>query len=219
MNVQGIETLGGIMTNISILGSCWWPNSASRSRSTRGERELVKDNNKLLGNFNLVDIPPAPKGVPQIEITFHYQCGWCCRRFWLTWILTSFLSAMNEFKDQLDAAEKNKVTKVARRASWTHKSGDASGTADINSGKDQRNMNRITWSLPKGLREACCWGILRPRDQDYIRFLFSSCSHKYAHAPLRRGLIIELSPTSVRAWDASQCIRRASELFRRIKST
>ena len=99
---------------------------------------------------------------------------------------------------QLDATEKNKVTKVARRASWTHKSGDASGTADINSKKDQRNMNRITWSLPKGLREACCWGILRPRDQDYIRFSFSSCSHKYAHAPFCRGLIIEPSLTSVR---------------------
>ncbi|KAH7907200.1 heat shock protein 70kD, peptide-binding domain-containing protein [Hygrophoropsis aurantiaca] len=35
----------------------------------QGERELVHDN-KLLGNFNLVNIPPAPKDVPQIEITF-----------------------------------------------------------------------------------------------------------------------------------------------------
>lgn len=35
----------------------------------QGERELVKDN-KMLGNFNLVGIPPAPKGVPQIDITF-----------------------------------------------------------------------------------------------------------------------------------------------------
>ena len=35
----------------------------------QGERELVKDN-KLLGNFQLTGIPPAPKGVPQIEVTF-----------------------------------------------------------------------------------------------------------------------------------------------------
>lgn len=35
----------------------------------QGERELVRDN-KLLGSFGLVGIPPAPKGVPQIEITF-----------------------------------------------------------------------------------------------------------------------------------------------------
>ena len=35
----------------------------------QGERELVRDN-KLLGNFNLVGIAPAPKGIPQIDITF-----------------------------------------------------------------------------------------------------------------------------------------------------
>ena len=35
----------------------------------QGERELVRDN-KLLGNFNLIGISPAPKGVPQIEVTF-----------------------------------------------------------------------------------------------------------------------------------------------------
>ena len=40
--------------------------------------ELVRDN-KLLGNFNLVGIPPAPKGVPQIEITFDIDAGKCCR--------------------------------------------------------------------------------------------------------------------------------------------
>jgi len=42
----------------------------------QGERELVRDN-KLLGNFNLVGIPPAPKGVPQIEITFDIDAGKC----------------------------------------------------------------------------------------------------------------------------------------------
>lgn len=62
----------------------------------QGERELVRDN-KLLGNFNLVGIPPAPKGVPQIEITFDIDAGkkfnylfsvsnrpvirWYCQRF------------------------------------------------------------------------------------------------------------------------------------------
>lgn len=35
----------------------------------QGERELVRDN-KMLGNFQLVGIPPAPKGIPQIEVTF-----------------------------------------------------------------------------------------------------------------------------------------------------
>ena len=40
----------------------------------QGERELVRDN-KLLGDFNLVGVPPAPKGVPQIEITFDIDAG------------------------------------------------------------------------------------------------------------------------------------------------
>ena len=46
----------------------------------QGERELVRDN-KLLGNFNLVGIPPAPKGVPQIEITFDIDAGESCANF------------------------------------------------------------------------------------------------------------------------------------------
>ncbi|KZT58706.1 heat shock protein [Calocera cornea HHB12733] len=77
----GIETLGGIMTKL-IMRNTTIPTKKSQTFSTaadgqtaievkiyQGERELVRDN-KLLGNFNLVGIPPAPKGVPQIEITF-----------------------------------------------------------------------------------------------------------------------------------------------------
>lgn len=77
----GIETLGGIMTKL-IQRNTIIPTKKSQVFSTaadgqtaievkiyQGERELVRDN-KLLGNFNLVGIPPAPKGVPQIEITF-----------------------------------------------------------------------------------------------------------------------------------------------------
>jgi len=77
----GIETLGGIMTKL-INRNTTIPTKKSQSFSTaadgqtaievkiyQGERELVRDN-KMLGNFNLVGIPPAPKGVPQIEITF-----------------------------------------------------------------------------------------------------------------------------------------------------
>ncbi|KZV92772.1 heat shock protein 70 [Exidia glandulosa HHB12029] len=77
----GIETLGGIMTKL-IMRNTTIPTKKSQVFSTaadgqtaievkiyQGERELVRDN-KMLGNFNLVGIPPAPKGVPQIEITF-----------------------------------------------------------------------------------------------------------------------------------------------------
>ncbi|KAI5987076.1 Hsp70 protein-domain-containing protein [Pisolithus albus] len=77
----GTETLGRIMTKLTNCNTTI-PTKKSQVFSTaaggqtaidvkifQGERELVRDN-KLLGNFNLVSIPPAPKGVRQIEITF-----------------------------------------------------------------------------------------------------------------------------------------------------
>jgi molecular chaperone DnaK (HSP70) len=46
----------------------------TRGGFTPTQRETVRDN-KLLGNLNLVGIPPVPKGVPQIEITFDINAG------------------------------------------------------------------------------------------------------------------------------------------------
>ncbi|KAF8581094.1 heat shock protein [Ramaria rubella] len=169
----GIETLGGIMTKL-INRNTTIPTKKSQTFSTaadgqtaievkifQGERELVRDN-KLLGNFNLVGIPPAPKGVPQIEITFDIDADGIVnvsakdkatnKDQSMTIASSSGLSdkdiermlaeseqyaeadkarrnvieeankadsvcadtekAMNEFKDQLDASEKEKVTKL-----------------------------------------------------------------------------------------------------------
>ena len=77
----GIETLGGIMTKM-IDRNTTIPTKKSQTYSTaednqqavtirvfQGEREMASDN-KLLGQFDLVGIPPAPRGVPQIEVTF-----------------------------------------------------------------------------------------------------------------------------------------------------
>ncbi|KPJ17527.1 Heat shock 70 kDa protein cognate 5 [Papilio machaon] len=77
----GIETLGGVFTKL-ITRNTTIPTKKSQVFSTaadgqtqveikvhQGEREMASDN-KLLGQFSLVGIPPAPRGVPQIEVTF-----------------------------------------------------------------------------------------------------------------------------------------------------
>ncbi len=77
----GIETMGGVMTKL-IQKNTTIPTKASQVFSTaednqnavtihvlQGEREIASGN-KSLGQFNLSDIPPAPRGMPQIEVTF-----------------------------------------------------------------------------------------------------------------------------------------------------
>ena len=77
----GIETLGGVFTRLieknttiptkksQVFSTADDNQSAVTIRVYQGEREIAADN-KLLGQFNLEDIPPAPRGIPQIEVTF-----------------------------------------------------------------------------------------------------------------------------------------------------
>ncbi|KAJ4483567.1 heat shock protein 70 family [Lentinula aciculospora] len=191
----GIETLGGIMTKL-INRNTTIPTKKSQVFSTaadgqtaievkiyQGERELVRDN-KLLGNFNLVGIPPAPKGVPQIEITFDIDADGIvnvsakdkatnkdqsmtiasssglsdkdiekmvadaeqfaeadkARRSLIEEankadsVCTDTEKAMNEFKDQIDATEKEKVTALItelRDIARKGQNADPSVTADL----------------------------------------------------------------------------------------
>ena len=77
----GIETLGGVFTRLidrnttiptkksQIFSTAADSQTAVTIRVFQGEREMANDN-KLLGQFDLVGIPPAPRGMPQIEVTF-----------------------------------------------------------------------------------------------------------------------------------------------------
>ncbi|MDH5750431.1 MAG: molecular chaperone DnaK, partial [Rhodospirillales bacterium] len=77
----GIETLGGVFTRLidrnttiptrksQIFSTAEDNQSAVTIRVFQGEREMASDN-KLLGQFDLVGLPPAPRGMPQIEVTF-----------------------------------------------------------------------------------------------------------------------------------------------------
>jgi len=77
----GIETLGGVFTRLiernttiptkkgQVFSTAEDNQSAVTIRVFQGEREMAADN-KLLGQFDLVGIPPAPRGVPQVEVTF-----------------------------------------------------------------------------------------------------------------------------------------------------
>jgi len=77
----GIETLGGVFTRLidrnttiptkksQVFSTAEDSQSAVTIRVFQGEREMAADN-KLLGQFDLIGLPPAPRGVPQVEVTF-----------------------------------------------------------------------------------------------------------------------------------------------------
>jgi len=157
----GIETLGGVMTKL-IQKNTTIPTNAKQVFSTaddnqtavtihvmQGEREMASGN-KSLGQFNLTDIPPAPRGMPQIEVAFdidangillseeeidrmvkdaeahaeedHKILELVSSRNQCDAIIHSVKKSMKEYGDQLDADEKSKIETALQEAEAALKS-------------------------------------------------------------------------------------------------
>ncbi len=153
----GIETLGGVFTKL-IERNTTIPTRKSETFSTaadsqtsveikafQGERAMAKDN-RLLGVFSLVGIPPAPRGVPQIEVTFDIDANGILN------VAAKDKATNNEQKITITSSSglsKDEVDKMARDAE--------SHAADDRKAKDQieaRNRaDAMVYNVEKTLKE------------------------------------------------------------------
>ncbi|MEZ5403828.1 MAG: molecular chaperone DnaK [Bryobacteraceae bacterium] len=153
----GIETLGGVFTKL-IDRNTTIPTRKSETFSTaadsqtsvqikvyQGERAMAKDN-RLLGVFELVGIPPAPRGVPQIEVTFDIDANGILN------VSAKDRATNNEQKITITSSSglsKEEVDKIARDAE-SHAAEDRNRKEEI----DLRNQaDSMTYSVEKMLRE------------------------------------------------------------------
>jgi molecular chaperone DnaK len=153
----GIETLGGVFTKL-IERNTTIPTRKSEVFSTasdnqtsveikvfQGERSMAKDN-RLLGVFQLVGIPPAPRGIPQVEVTFDIDANGILN------VTAKDRATNNEQKITITSSSglsKEEVDKMARDAE-SHKSDDSRKKEEIEA---RNRADAMVYNVEKMLKE------------------------------------------------------------------
>ena len=154
----GIETLGGVMTRL-IERNTTIPTRKSQVFSTaadnqtavsvhvlQGERELARDN-RTLGRFDLVGIPPAPKGVPQIEVTFDIDANG------IVHVSAKDLGTNKEQKIRIESASGLSEEEIQKMV----KDAESNAEADKKARElveEKNELESMTYALEKAVAEA-----------------------------------------------------------------
>lgn len=153
----GIETLGGVMTRLiernttipakksEIFSTAADNQTAVTVKVLQGEREMANDN-RLLANFNLEGIPAAPRGVPQVEVTFDIDANG------ITHVSAKDLGTGKEQKVKIESSSglsKEEVEKLVKEAE-SHASEDKAKKELITS---KNELDNLIYATEKSLKE------------------------------------------------------------------
>ncbi len=153
----GIETLGGVMTKLiernttiptkksEIFTTATDNQTAVTVKVLQGEREMAGDN-RLLGIFNLEGLPPAPRGVPQVEVSFDIDANGILH------VSAKDLGTGKEQKIRIEAAStlsKEEVEKLVKEAQ-SHATEDKKKHEAIHA---RNNLDNLIYATEKSLRE------------------------------------------------------------------